>query len=314
MRNYAGGAQALSSALASGMSSFTPYAAFQGNQTAIVGRASETTPGKGDSALVRANGCALSQYSYPDRSTSGSGSSFTFTGAEAYFRQLAGLAAVPASYPKGCTDRSLGITSTTSASLGQTADGDTLVAIADEIGKLTVTRISAEGVVVSQQNLAIGATDSQRFNAARTFAVADLNGDGLADIVSPYWTAPDGSAGVAVFLSQASGAYAIPARAFAYAGAVFGVQSSVSIEDVDGDGKLDVVALAGAEILRDTLMTLKGNGSGGFTPGSTSIVTVHASGAPFVIADFTGDGRKSILTADGLYFAGAGNGSFAAPV
>ena len=160
LRNYAGGAQALSSALASGMSSFTPYAAFQGNQTAIVGRASETTPGKGDSALVRANGCALSQYSYPDRSASGSGSSFTFTGVEAYFRQLAGLAAVPASYPKGCTDRSLGITSTTSASLGQTADGDTLVAGADEVGKLTVTRISAEGVVVSQQNLAIGATDS----------------------------------------------------------------------------------------------------------------------------------------------------------
>ena len=123
-------------------SSFTPFAAFQGNQTAIVGRALETTPGKGDSVLVRANGCTLSQYSYPDLSASGSGSSFTFTGVEAHFRQLSGLAVVPASYPGGCTDRVLGTPSTTSGYLGQLANGDTLVAIADFAGKLTISRIS----------------------------------------------------------------------------------------------------------------------------------------------------------------------------
>ena len=56
------------------------------------------------------------------------------------------------------------------------------------------------------------------------------------------------------------------------------------------------------------------NDEGPFAPGSSGSVATQASGVPFVIADFIGDGRKSILTADGLYFAGAGNGSFAAPV
>lgn len=297
---------------ASGLGSFAPVAAFLGNQTAIIGRALQITPNRGDSALVRANGCTLSQYSYPDLSASGS--SLTFTGVEAYFRQLAGLLAVPASYPKGCTDRSVGIPSTTSAILGQTANGDTLVAIADFAGKLTVSRISTAGALVSQQILGAGATDPLRSNAARTFAVADLNGDGFADIVSPYWTAPDGSAGVGVFLSQPSGTYSVPAKAIAYGSAVSGFRARVSIDDVDGDGKLDVVALADSDAAGVMLVTLKGDGSGGFVPGSTVSFAALATGVPFVIAEFTGDGRKSVLTADGLYFAGAGNGSFAAPV
>ena len=66
---------------ASGLGSFAPVAAFLGNQTAIIGRALQITPNRGDSALVRANGCTLSQYSYPDLSASGS--SLTFTGVEA---------------------------------------------------------------------------------------------------------------------------------------------------------------------------------------------------------------------------------------
>lgn len=294
---------------------FIPDAAFRGNQAVLIGSALETEAAKGDSVLVRASGCSLSHYAYPDLTSADSTGTVTLTGLEAAFRQLAGLPVATATYPKGCTDRSLGLPSADGAYLGSTANGDALVAVADELGKLTVTRIGAGGAVVSTQVVATGAVPPFYDSAAYTFAAADFNGDGLADIVSPMWTAGDGRAGVAVFLSQASGTYLAPAQVFGYGSAVTGYQARAAIEDVDGDGKLDLVAMDGSTSTGiGTLMTLRGDGRGGFTAGSSSSLPYGAYGMPFVVADFNGDGRKDLVTAGGYFMPGQTGGSFGAAV
>jgi len=298
-------ALAAPAASAVGLTSFTPSAAFRGNQTAIVGRVLETVPGKGASVLSRASGCTLVQYAYPDLASTAD-DAVTLSGVERHLRAVSGLAAAGATYPRGCDERTLGIPSSNAAFLGSTAAGNTLVAGVDERGTLTVSQISAAGAVIAAQIVAR--------NAAPTFAVADLNGDALADIVSPHATAADGSTGVAVFLSQASGNYLFPARAFAYAATASAHVARLAIDDIDGDGKPDVVAIAGPDIFTGTTLALRGDGAGGFVPAGAPRALSSALGTPFVIADIDADGKKDLLTADGLFLGGAGDGSFAAPV
>ncbi len=290
-----------------GLGIFTPWAAFHGNQTGLVGRAIESRPRKGSAVLSRAADCSLLLHAFPD--VTASGGTRSRGGVEAYFRSLAGLAAGAPSYPKGCNDSTLGIPSSNAAALGKTANGDVLVAVANERGGIVVSRISPAGTLVSTQTLTEGATQSPFDYAAYTFSVADLNGDGLADIVSPYWRAPNGSAGVAVFLSQPSGNYVIPSGAYAYGSTVQGFRARTVIEDVDGDGKLDVVALSS-----NALLVLRGEGSGAFSVASSVTLPFDALGAAFVVADLDGDGRKDILTAGGQFLAGKVGASFAAAV
>ena len=96
--------------------------------------------GKGSVLLSRAADCTLLLHAFPDASASGGTRSRG--GVEAHFRSLAGLAATTPSCLKGCNDSTLGIPSSNAAALGKTANGDVLVAVANDRGGIVVTRIN----------------------------------------------------------------------------------------------------------------------------------------------------------------------------
>lgn len=144
-------------------------------------------------------------------------------------------------------------------------------------------------------------------------AVADLNGDGKPDLVvtdqsDPFATPrPDGAA--LVFLNDGHGGFQTPSTLAAgtYPYLVF-------IEDLNGDGKPDLVVGASNSHAAYTLMVLLGAGNGSFQPPATLSTLYGPSG--MVFRDFNGDGKADLVVShccgatDMTYMQGNGDGTF----
>ena len=136
-------------------------------------------------------------------------------------------------------------------------------------------------------------------------AVADFNGDGQLDLA----TANYGDNSVTVLLGDGNGGFS-PAP-----GAPFPVGThpeSVVAADFNGDGHAD---LATANTISNTVTVLLGDGSGGFSPAPGSSVAVGSFPISVAAADFNGDSRIDLTTAnlDGnnvTVLLGNGSGSF----
>ena len=114
----------------------------------------------------------------------------------------------------------------------------------------------------------------------RAVAVADLNGDGYADIaaVNPA------SNTVGVLLGDGAGGFSLVGTYPTGTGPV-----AVAAADFDGDGVVDLAVVnAGG----NTLGILHGTGGGGFTTGAS--VAIAASATAVVAADLTGDGTLDL--------------------
>jgi hypothetical protein len=115
-----------------------------------------------------------------------------------------------------------------------------------------------------------------------TPAIADLNGDGWGDAVTPIFSSP----GLSVLLGTGGGPLS--------PGVVYPTPSSahsVAIADIDGDGRPDVVAsLSPGEVA-----VHRGVGDG--TLASPVLFTVPNDARNLVVADFSGDGRPDIAVA-----------------
>jgi hypothetical protein len=186
-----------------------------------------------------------------------------------------------------------------------------------------------QDLVVAQQNGAAGyrGIDILMGNGNGTFqpavnistpgfvdsvAVADVNGDGIPDIVTGNWS---GST-VSVLLGNGNGTFQAPVN---YTIAPSAIVTSIAVADVNGDGKPDIIA-CNSNGSNSTVNVLLGNGNGTFqAPVSYASGGYGGGGAPgMVVADVNGDGQLDIVLASSSSNTASvlfnqGNGTFGAP-
>jgi hypothetical protein len=148
--------------------------------------------------------------------------------------------------------------------------------------------------------------------------VADVNGDGMADIVG------FGGAGVHVSLATGNGNFASPAfelAAFAINAGGWSSQDAYPrlLGDVNGDGMADIVGFGGAGVY---VSLATGNGHFASPIGETATFGLVAGWTsqnqdPRLLADVNGDGKADIVGFSGdmaVVSLATGNGQFAAPL
>lgn len=231
----------------------------------------------------------------------------TYQNYQDYLHQVSGLSTKADTFAAGCTPATTGIASQTGAYLGVTAAGNSIAAITSTDG-VTVYQVSAAGVIVGSpvDYSIIGSSGSSSGAAPIGIASADLNGDGILDMVvasSPF-TAPNVGA-LTVFFGKGDGTFQTPVTI-----SLTIPVTGVTLDDVNGDGHLDIVATAflapGAQ--GPGLAILLGDGKGNFAAPISG--PASAGGTVAVTGDFNGDGKKDLATAAGQILLGHGDGTF----
>jgi hypothetical protein len=127
-------------------------------------------------------------------------------------------------------------------------------------------------------------------NSPHKLALADVNADSRLDVVT---VSDNGSGSVSVLLGNGNGTFA---TAVSYATGSNSFSYAVTVADVSGDGKPDIIT---ANPGNYTVGVLKNTGAGTFA----TVQTFSAGGsipAPYdvVAADVSGDGKADIITAN----------------
>jgi hypothetical protein len=126
-------------------------------------------------------------------------------------------------------------------------------------------------------------------NSFYPMVVGDLNGDGKDDVIEVY---PDSPSTATVWLSNGDGTFK---QGNTYQISPAGLQGGM-LTDVNGDGKLDILAVDSQT--PGLVRTLLGNGDGTFQP-ATSVTLPTAAPYDLIFADFNGDGKVDFAGLDG---------------
>ncbi len=117
----------------------------------------------------------------------------------------------------------------------------------------------------------------------KSIAVADINGDGKLDAV----VANSGYNTISVFLGHGDGTFA-PAVNYAVGALGTAYPNGIVLADMDGDGRLDIIAANGS-----TLSILRGLGNGTFSS-PINIDSINDA-TSVAVADFNRDGRLDLV-------------------
>ncbi len=172
-------------------------------------------------------------------------------------------------------------------------------------GTLSILKGNGNGTFQAPITIPAGVTPT-------AMAAVDLNGDGKPDLVFSD-SGPNGSGlggGIYVALNTGGGVFQAPVQVFS------GVAPTFGIGDVNGDGKLDLVASSAVAGTGNTVLSwLAGNGNGTFQA-PVVITTSDATDNAILVQDFNGDGIPDIVLAhqdaNTTFLAGYGSGTFSA--
>jgi hypothetical protein len=154
-------------------------------------------------------------------------------------------------------------------------------------------------------------------------AVADINGDGKMDIalnINEILTNTTGAYVVATALGNNDGTFTGFGTNYPISIPVIGTgpfpvldfnAAILSFADVNGDGKLDLVANAGTSIVETAL----GKGDGTFSPGGTTDISAIQEPDTVVLLDVNNDGKPDLIVGGATLgvFLSNGDGTFAPP-
>lgn len=220
-----------------------------------------------------------------------------------FLHTTAQVPTTPDKFPNGCQYPTTGIASQVGAAIGKLSNGNTVLAVESSDGVLT-TVVTAAGAIVSSQDYSTG---NNQASVGFGIASADLNGDGVQDMVVASETGPT-TGTLAVFLGKADGTFTAGQVLSLTVPNLANPPLGVTIDDVNGDGKLDVIAVTASDGSSAGVTVYLGKGDGTFGPAVPG--PAGSGGQVAVTGDFNGDKKKDIATSYGQILLGNGDGTF----
>jgi hypothetical protein len=170
-------------------------------------------------------------------------------------------------------------------------DADLDVAAADPFGSLIVLLGDGAGGFAVQPEVPVLNGRGPYF---ASLEIADLNGDGAADVT--VYNDRDRKATLHVLLGNGAGGFAVqPATPVRFHVSGGTGPDALTLADLDGDGELDAV-VGGEDLDNGPVSILTGDGAGGF--GDQVSFSAHMGPSALATGDFDEDGRADVAGAN----------------